>query len=73
MDPIALRPYAFVYLDSALIVHPCSNRGEVMDLINRAVKEQRPYMTFQRKSRVGHKDLVWHPCETRYFDPIAKK
>lgn len=65
--------YAILYLTGGLEVEHFEHVGDVMAAINRCVQHQIPYMTFELKPRKGHIGPVWHPRETRFFDPSNKR
>lgn len=54
------------------ITKPEFQTFQVRDMFLAACKHmthhQIPHMTFERRERRGNR-LVWHPMETRYFDP----
>jgi hypothetical protein len=64
--------YAVLYLTGDLSVEHFENVGDVFNVINRCTKHQLPYMTFELKPRKGHVGPVWHPRETRFFDPAKR-
>lgn len=46
---------------------PFVNHSEFMENCRSLADKQLPYVTFEKRMRDDR--WLWHPCETRFFDP----
>ncbi len=64
--------HAILYLDDLELVG-CENRAELVNLYDQAKAALRPFITFELRSRgTIAPRMMWHPCETRFFDCNGK-
>jgi hypothetical protein len=68
-DSTAAR-YLMLFLDTMEIVR-FDDRAKFRLNCRCAETAQAPYATFELRER--HGNMLWHPTETRFFDPSAKK
>lgn len=72
MAKTALRHFAVELSDPERlkIVGPFDNRDSFITYCRSLANRQLPYMTLELRERNGGTPrLLWHPCETRFFDP----